>query len=72
MEQEVSLATLGEKVFLGLTGLRSSLADVLDDVEIMSFHPESRRDGLEMQFQGVHEDLSASLAVLDAAIKKME
>ena len=72
VEQEVSLATLGEKVFLGLSGLRSSLADVLDDVEIMSFHPESRRDGLEMQFQGVHEDLAVSLAVLDAAIKKME
>jgi len=72
VEQEVSLATLGEKVFFGLTEARAGLLEVLESVEVMSFHREAQDLGLEMRFQSVHEDLSVSLAVLDAAIKKLE
>jgi hypothetical protein len=65
-------ASLGGKVFFGLTEARAGLLEVLESVEVMSFHREAQDLGLEMRFQSVHEDLSVSLAVLDAAIKKLE
>lgn len=72
VEQEASLATLGERVILSLFENRVSLERIISDIQAMSNHPESQELGLEMQFADYHADLSMVLDSLNQAINKME
>lgn len=72
VEQEVSLATLGERVILGLFESRAALEIIISDIEVMSNHHESQQLGLEMQFADNHADLSMVLDSLNQAINKMK
>ena len=72
VEQEVSLATLGERVLLGLFGIRGSLETVLSEIEDMANHHESQSRGLEMQFADSHAELAMVLSNLEQAIDRMK
>lgn len=72
VEQEVSLATLGERVLIGLFETRASLENIISKIEAMTTHPETKDRGLEMQFVDNHADLSMVLDSLNSAIGKME
>jgi molecular chaperone GrpE (heat shock protein) len=71
VEQEASLATLGEKVFLDILKTRDSLKRAVGGIMRMSDHPDALSSGNEMDFANTHADLSMVLDSLEEAIERM-
>ena len=71
MEQEVSLADLGERVTINLKETLDSLRYVVSDIGGMVEHRESEEMGYEKKFINDHAALSHVLNLLEDAIGNM-